>query len=182
MKTRQATWFAAVGHERLLAEVETCSSDFLQELLRSMDDQQRASLVRLQTELVGYLKEEIGQKLSFWHELPYAIVKIYWGEIVGGSLEAAQHYARQCLARYDQVLGQGRGNTLHRVAHHVLGPSACRQQLEAFVAGSLPLNKYPDAYFTVKRYCMIPIVGRRVETVHAEIKRIGKVAPCISPP
>ena len=48
--------------------------------------------------------------------------------------------------------------------------------------GGVALNRYPIAYSMIKRYALVPLVCRRVERVHAELKQLGKSATNMSPP
>ena len=182
MQGRQAVWFQAVGLDQLLAEVEACSSDLLQEMLSNMTAEKRASLVRLQCEMSQCLVEELRDKFKFHKELPYSAIKIYWGEIQGGSLEVAQQAAREAIADYDRCIQAHLSARLHRVSHLLFAPGPCRFQLEQFAHGSEHLHFYPIAFSMVKRYALAPLVGRRVEAVHAEIKTIGAAAKNIEPP
>ena len=183
MKNRQACWFAAVGYDQLLAEVGACSSDAVQEALQAMDPTERPSLIRLMTLLSEAIKEELAHKYGFLQELPYCIIKIFWGEIHGGCTDRAREWAKEAVDKYDAVILAGNGERLHRVAHLVLAPGECREQLVMFSSHSTsPLSAFPAAYSVIKRYALIPMCGRRVEAVHSEIKRIGLVARNASPP
>ena len=181
MKGRQAAWLQAVGYDLLIAELNSCSSTLLQELIASMPSKQE-NLVRLSTELLEALVEELQHKLGFHFELPYKAIRIYFGEIQGGCTLRAKEFTREAMADYDQIIQAGKGPKLHRVAHLIFGPGTCRQQLQQFVDTDLPLTAFPTAYLTIKRYALIPLVGRRVEAAHAELKQIGKAASNITPP
>ncbi len=181
MKGRQAAWFQAVGFDLLLAEIAACTSSLLQELIAKMVDQQ-ANLVRLSTELAEALTEELRDKLGFHNQLPYSAIKIFFGEIKGGSSDRARAFARSAMADYDSVVQGGRSDKLHRVAHIIFRPGQCRHQLEQFANGDQPLSSFHVAHSTVKRYALISLVGRRVEAVHAELKRLGKAATNMMPP
>lgn len=182
LKGRQGAWFQAVGYEQLLHEIGTCSSDLLQELFGAMEGDAKFNFVRLQTELAEALKEELKDKFSHQYELPYCLIRIFYGEIVGGSTVSAKQFARDACAKFDSAVAAGRGPKLHRVAHLALGEGECREQLEEFANHATnTLRHYPIAYAMIRRYALIPTVGRRVEAVHSEIKRIGLSARNMSP-
>ena len=181
MKGRQAVWLQAEGYDLLIAELYSCSSTLLQELIAAMPSKNE-NLVRLSTELVEALVEELQDKLGFHFELPYKVIRIYWGEIKGGSTVRSKEFAKEAMTEYDKMIQAGRGAKLHRVSILILGPGICRQQLQQFVDTDLPLSAFPTAYLTIKRYALIMIVGRRVEAAHAELKRIGNAASNIRPP
>ena len=183
MKNRQACWFVSVGYELLLREIAGCSSNLVQEALQSMRAEHRPSLVRLQTLLAEALTEEVADKFGFLFEVPYCIIRVYWGEFPGGSIALAKVWAGDAVRKYDAAIRAGKEDKLHRVAHIVLGPGECREQLIRFSEDpDLPLRSFPVAHCMVKRYALIPMCGRRVEGVHAEIKRMGAVARNINPP
>ena len=183
MKTRQGAWFQAVGLDMLLAEIDGCTSELLEQMITSMSPGDRANMVRLKQELSQSLKEEINNKYGFHRQLPYSCIKIFWGETTNGSTEKARTFASAAIQEYDGIVAQNRGHRLHRVAHLLLRPgSSSRTQLAHFVTGDKPLRFYPAAYSMIKRYAMSPLVGRRVEGVHHEIKTIGLVARNMNPP
>ena len=90
---------------------------------------------------------------------------------------AAKVSAANAITEHDKIVAGGRGDKLHRVAHRVLEPGPCRTQLEAYDVSGLPLSAYAAVYSTIKAYALIPLVGRRVEAAHAELKRLGKPVP-----
>jgi len=116
MRSRQGAWFQGRGLSLLFAEIDSCTSDLLQELLSSMAPGERALLVRLQLELADRLKEELLDKLGFHRELPYCIIGIYYGEVIGGCVQRAKEILRKALDEFDTTVASGRGAKLHRVA------------------------------------------------------------------
>lgn len=183
LKGRQGAWFQAVGYDALITDLQTVTSDLLQELMSGMPDRHRSDLVKLDADLTDGLVEEVRDKLAFHFELPWSIIKIFYGEIPSGDHEKAREFARQTTAYYDRLCAAGKRSRIHRVAQKLLDPSTeCRRQLDLFKTSEAPLHLHPVAYSWVKRYAMIPLVGRKIEMVHALIKQIGAVAPNCQPP
>jgi hypothetical protein len=114
----------------------------------------------------------------------FSAIRIFECELPGGDVAAARVAARGCVDGYDQIVAAGRGQRLHRVAHLLYQVGCeCRRQLLSFADGvGESLRSFPVAHQIVKRYALIPLVGRRVEGMHALIKKIGAVAKNISPP
>ena len=44
------------------------------------------------------------------------------------------------------------------------------------------LREFPTAFIHILQYVLVPLVGRRVEAVHAQIKRLGASARNVLPP
>lgn len=60
--------------------------------------------------------------------------------------------------------------------------SALRTQLIAFASGSERLEAYPFLYTELRSYALIPLVGRQVERVHADLKQVSKKKSHIAVP
>ena len=89
----------------------------------------------------------------------------------------------ESITEFDSILASGNGDKLHRVAHRLLGHGTeCRRQLEMFGASSQGIKDFPTAWMNVLQYVLIPVVGRRVEGAHAQIKRAGLLARNAQPP
>jgi hypothetical protein len=143
----------------------------------------RHGLVRLMGDLTDAIVEELRDKLSFHRQLPYKVLGCFVGEHVPSRTDEARRLARECADEFDQLITVGKGPRLHRVAHRLLGKeSDCRKQLELFVVSNLPLRAFPIAWVCILQYVLIPLVGRRVEAAHAQIKRIGFLARNAQPP
>lgn len=62
----------------------------------------------------------------------------------------------------------------------------CRQELELFASGAgISLRDFQTAYGILKRYSLVLLVGRRVEEMHAKIRRASKrwtfaSVPCVA--
>lgn len=151
--------------------------------MKSMDSSRRSHLVRLQAELNQNLREELTDKFAFHFEAPYDYCRLFFGDIVGGSTFCAKAWTMVALSDYDRIVASGRGNKLNRIAHQGCGPGMCRDELQRF--SHRPSNKlraYPFAFCATKKRALMSLVGRGVEAVHSEIKRIGLVAKSLSPP
>jgi hypothetical protein len=173
MKTRQSTWFIVDGLRQLCADLQQCTSTLLQERLSKLPPVERAQLVRLQAELSDSLVEELTDKYAFLQELPYKCLGIFIGDVDPDRVALARQIASECLSKYDELVAVGKENLLHRVAHRLLAPSTeCRRQLELFACSDFPLKAFPIAWVCIKQYAMIPVVGRRVEAAHAQIKKV----------
>ena len=183
MKTRQACWFQADGLRGLCVDLQRCTSDVLQQRLSALPFAERALVVRIHLELCESVSEELADKFAFHDRLPYSVIKIYLGEIYPDRLGEAKQACAACLDEYDKVVACGKGALLHRVAQRLLKPGTeCRRQLQAFAQSEFPLKGYPVAWMFVLQYNLVPVVGRRVEAAHAQIKRIGLMAKNSTPP
>jgi hypothetical protein len=109
---------------------------------------------------------------------------MFFGELCNGDEAKAKARARAATDEYDGLVSTGFGDKIHRVAHIICGQATeCRKQIDLWCRSSgEKLKQFPLAYCTVLRYCLVPVVGRRVEAAHAEIKRLGYAARNVTPP
>lgn len=184
MKGRLACWFQVVGFQQLIRELQGCTSDRLQAMLTRMPQAERANLVRLQQQITENIVEELTDKLGFHNSVPYSAIRIYWGQIKGGSTVEARRFCGVCIAEYDDLIAKGLEFRVHRVSHLLFSKTTeCRRQLEMFGAGlGNSLLDFPVAHRFIMMYALISPCGRRVEGEHAVIKRLGLVARNVSPP
>ena len=185
LKSRQGPWFQMEGRAALMNDVQNCSSDLLEKMLLDMDGFERGRFTLLQARLHDKLVAELQHKTQFHDECPYSAIGVFYGEVTGRE-EDVQRCRRRLvdnIAQYDGYIAAGVGDRLHRVAHKLYGHGECRRQLLLFgSSANLPLIAFPAAYCMIKKYAMVPLVGRRVEAQHAQIKQIGRQANHVSPP
>ena len=94
-----------------------------------------------------------------------------------GDIEEAKRLLRVPLAEYGQAIADGKEALLHRVCHRLFRAGSCvRIDMEKFLAGTEPIWRYPHLYIALLEYALMPMVERRIEAVHARIKRLGNVA------
>ena len=181
---KQAVWLQMEGLDTLCEDIAACSSDLLQSLLEDMPPKQKSELVRMQAQLAEALVEELRDKLRLHSQLPYSLLGMFYGELCHGDEAKAKARARAATDEYDSLVSKGLGDKIHRVAHVMCGqPTECRKQIDLWCRSSgEKLKQFPLAYCTVLKYCLVPVVGRRVEAAHAEIKRLGSVARNVTPP
>ena len=187
MKGRTAAWIQREGIDRLIFDVRNSTSPTLQAMMTDMSAVGRGDLAGVQAGLQDSLIEELTSKLAFHQQCPYSCISIFQGELPGGTTEAARNAARKNIAEYDELIAAGKGNLLQRVAHGIYGrDTACRLELERFSVGDgVGLRSFPNAYVVLKRYALIPVVGRRVEEMHARMTRVARKltyakVPCIA--
>ena len=88
------------------------------------------------------------------------------------------------MNKYDDLVAAGLGCRLHPVAHRIFGTdTCCRRQLGQFCddEGSR-LRDFPIAFMIIFQYALLPLVGRRVEEMHAKLKRLAGRSTYIKPP
>ena len=163
----------AVGLKELRSAIYESSSPALEEMLNSMTPADRSYLLRQQQLLRDRLYEElVVEKLSVWLHIPYKAMGVFYC-CQGGPISLSQDLARSCLDEYNEAIASG--HTLHRKCHALFAPSTpCRQDLDAWLASDgRPLRDYPFAYVALQEFCLVSLVERRIEQVHALLKRVG---------
>ena len=127
-KTRQAVWLQTGGFASVCDELLRCTSDLLQTRLDAVDHGERSKAVRDMNRIAESIVEELKDKLGFHTQLPYNIIRCFVGEMDPSRVGEARRYVAECTSEYDNLILQGKGPTLHRVAHRLLDPgSGCRQ-------------------------------------------------------
>ena len=85
--------------------------------------------------------------------------------------EAARKNGREVVAEYETAFANGTDAKLHRVAHRFLTRgSLLRAQFELWATSDVSMKDLPHLRCTLRDYAMIPVVCRRVESVHSWIK------------
>ena len=133
----------------------------------------KSDAIAARTQLRAKLIESLQEKLIFWTHIPWKILGVFYCEVAPDALELCKGQLRECIELYDSLLASGRVSSLHRVARLLLDPDrVCGQELRAFLASDLRLREYPTAYAMLRTYCLVSLVERRIESVHAILKRL----------
>jgi hypothetical protein len=164
----------AEGIDELRRQITSAGSPRLDSLFEKMEAPARAFLLEQQNTLNSRLVEElVHSKFAFWSHIPYKLVGVF---NQSGSIEAedrAKAIYRECAAEFDAAIAAGL--PLHRVSILVLSRNGIiRQELDSWSQGPKFLRDYPNAFCTILEYALCSLVERRVEEVHAHIKRLGK--------
>ena len=174
-KGRRGPWFVQKGLKALLDKVPSATSMEFERSLASLPEQKQAEVLSARQQLRSRLLEMCTDKFSFWKHIPWSMLGIFYSE--NGSWAASKELVVACIAEYDTVMEQSSYNALHRVAHAVLNPdNEVGRDVREFAVDNLPLTAHPVAYFALQTYSLVPLVERRIESVHAAIKRLGKQA------
>ena len=103
---------------------------------------------------------------------------------LGGSVELCKGILRACIDEYEQVVASGLASSLHRVAKRLLDPqSACGRELREWLAdttGKL-LQDFGIAFMMLQAYALVTLVERRIESIHATLKRLLRKTTFIQP-
>ena len=179
-KGRMGPWWVAVGIHEMFAELTSCRSVVLDQMLADAIPKTRqmivAQLQLLRLRLIEVLKE----KLGFWKYIPYKALGIFYC-CCGGSVVISKRIYHECRAEYDEATRLCK--TIHRIANELFSKSSnCRKELDQWYDSDAPLTSFRFGHSTVLVYALCSLVERATEGVHAIIKRIGREAPYILPP
>jgi hypothetical protein len=181
-KGRMGAWFAVVGRQLLLDDIMGATSERLEQMFSAMDARMRGVLLASLSQLRLQLVEEFREKLSFWSHVPYKALGIFYC-CCGGTVEVSKRILKECIDEYTNALANNLGSKLHRVAHLIFGVGTiCRRQLDAFLVGTLGLASFATAFVTLQEYALCSLVERRIEVVHAWIKKLGSQCTYVLPP
>ena len=159
-----------------------CFSLEFDTLLAALPAEKQTDVLRQRQMLRTALLEYYNEKFEFWDHVPWRVLGVYYA-LQGGSEADPRALLADCIAEYDQAVAVGYGGTLHRVAHKLLSPYCmCGKELREYLAGNLPLRTYRYACAILRFYSLCSLVERRVESIHARIKVVGKGMPHVLPP
>ena len=184
-KGRQGAWFVAVGHKRLIDQAMSFTSVGLEARLRQcVDAASRQNALRWVDSLRNCLAETLRNKLFFWTHVPWKILGVFHAEL-GGSLATCKRILGECIVEFDAAVAGGREAALHRVAVRILSkatPSGAQLRQWLLDDTGRPLRDYPEAWLMVLEYALVTLVERRVESIHAVIKRFLRKLTFITVP
>lgn len=131
----------------------------------------RSVILDMEKQIKLKLGEELGSKLGLWSKLPYTVLGIM-GERFGHTEASCKQRAVAVLAEFDGIVRSAGAAKVHRVLLRLLAEgSPYRLDLEAWLASSCPITDFPVLHNELLQYCMLPVVGRIIESEHARIQR-----------
>ena len=91
---------------------------------------------------------------------------------------------KQAAVEYDTAKANGLGPKLHRMTHAIFATGTrCRADVDAYLGTEgAALHSHVALFKGILRYALIPCVERRIEEVHARVKRLGRNAFGVSLP
>jgi len=172
-KGRGAPELAGVGGEEICHRITNASDKMLRQRYAVSTESQRRLMAEFEISLKQSITTQLREKLLFWCFLPYLLIALL-GDYVGvRSLADCKEAAKRCLAEAQRCLDEGLWHKMHRVGQHFLAAgSALRRQIEAFATTDSPLQAWPHLLVELLAYALIPIVCRRIEGVHSELRGI----------
>ena len=166
----------------MLQAVQDATSETFEAALLLLNSIQRAEVLAAFVELKSKLCEILQEKNLFWNHIPWRMLGVFHGVLSGG-WEIARDILRACIAEYDLAVANGLFKTLHRVAVRLLDPArTIGAEFRRCVNNIEQLPQFCHAYSALLKYALCELVERRVESIHAGIKRCGSKATNITPP
>ena len=163
--------------------ISVVSSQALDRMLVALSVAQRGGAAAVFHELKAKLLESLAEKLDSWKHLPYRIIGVFWACTPGGTVERAKEILAECIAEYDAAIQAGLKDRLHRVAVRLLDVGgAIGRELLVWLESTLHLVEFPRAYCALLFYALLSLVERRIESIHAIIKKVGAHSTYVLPP
>ena len=186
-KGRMGPWWASEGLQGMLREIRTLMTDELRAALNTITD---AAAKSKALQMLDSFRESLGEalwdKMKFWLHIPYRLLGVFaCCAPFKLPLVAAKLILKECVAEYDRAVRDGGVKSVHRVAHRILDPlrragRELREWLED--ASGKTLVDYVHAFLMLQEYALCPLTERRVESIHAILKRYLRRATLILPP
>ena len=174
---RRLAWWIATGFNEFLEELRHATSPLLQKILLDVDSQTRATLVTTLEEFRTSLLDEHLHKDEYLFHPPFLAIGAFYCT-QGGTVAKSQAILKDCLDEVDQAIAGGKQDQLERNTLRLFKPGqAVAEAARSFIARQDPkLEDFPVLYVSLMEYALIPFVERRIEKVHATIKRAGAIA------
>ena len=173
-KGRQGPWFVAEGRSQLYADIASCTSDRLEELLGQLPEAHRTSVLSAMEALRSRLLEHYKEKFDFWDRLPWKALGIFHG-CCKGSVRLSKQVAQECLDEMAVIEASGATMAAARVTRSIFGEGGLvRAELTEFAQSDRPLEDYGNVFIALQEFSLVTLVERRVESIHAQIKWLGK--------
>ena len=167
----------------LFHAISVASSQALDRMLVAMSVAQRGSAAAAFHELKAKLLQSLAEKRDFWKHLPYRIIGVFWDCTPGGTVERAKEILAECIAEPDAAIQAGLKDRLHRVAVRLLDVGgAIGREFRLWLESTLDLVEFSRAYCALLFYALLSLVERRIESVHAIIKKVGAQSTYVLPP
>lgn len=130
----------------------------------------RATLAHMEETIKVKLQEALSAKFSYFQGIPYGFLAAFGHERSEMSIEQCRQRVAELLAERDRVIAAGDQYKLHRVTMHLAcgQDNPLRQQLEVFAAGGV---LGAEITYELRLYAFGSIVSRKVEGVHARVKK-----------
>jgi len=182
---RRLPWFIAVGFRQFLADLDSCTSPRLQRLLGEMESEPRARLLLTLGTMRQQLADIYKDKFQYLFHLTHHAIGAYYS-VQGGSDAEARIILQAVLDEVDTIVRAGKILTLDRIAKKLwIQGALVRVAAEAYIQDqSLGLKDCPRLFVALQEYALCNGVARRIEKLHATVKRLGSHSygigiPCI---
>ena len=181
-KGRRAVQLALGMHRGMLSSAGRASDKFLAETYARADDATRRSMTHLETSLKSAIVSRLKLKLEFWEHLPHHLLGVLGGYMQHCTMATSREIALHCIREHDDAVDNGQAHKMHRVTSFFLTRGcSLRNQLEAFGNGGA-IEDYPRLLSELYSFSLVPVVSRRVESVHSGITGNLKRASFIRTP
>ena len=183
-KGPNAVWMAASGVDEILDGIKGCNSLDFDAQFRTLLVEQRAQVVAAFDQCKALLIANLMEKFDFWRHIPYKVVGSLWGFVgpfSSGDKSLGKRLLQECIEEYDEAIRNDK--PVHRVARLLFSEASCvgRGLRMSLQPGKCILD-FAVACFSVLMYAFMSLVERRIESVHAIIKRFGKSCTYVMPP
>ncbi len=171
---RRLPWWICKGFNEMQNALRVASSERLQEMLAILPRSERSVLMDELNKLRVALIEWYAAKNDYLFHAPYKAIGAYFCT-QGGDVAQARRLLAETLAEVDRAAAAGNEHKLHRVARRLfLSGTRTRADADWFIAeADASLNDVPRLFVALQEYALVSIVERKIEAVHATIKRCG---------
>jgi len=171
---RRLAWFIACGYFELRKDLQAATSTHLQSLLAEADDLLRGRMVAAFDRMRFGLLEVYADKFAYLFHAPYYSIGAFHA-CQGGDEARSREILRQVVREVDEAIQLQRADRLHRVAIRLFMPlRPVRLAVDSYLADErATIAGSPVLFIGLQEYALVPFVCRRIERLHATIKRAG---------
>jgi len=182
MMGRRLPWLIAVGKNKLLSNIKTVTSPKLLKLLGELPEPLKGQVIKALEKLRLDVVECLVDKLKHMDHAPWRAMGAMYS-VIDGDIPRAQGFLQECIREYGEAVAAGNVKKMHRISRQLFDPmTSVRKDIDKFLAEGKELRNYSCLFVALLRYSLMPLVERKIEGVHAQIKSIGKMAMGIGMP
>ena len=180
---RRLAWFIFVGFSELKRDLRAATSPRMQALLADCDPETRAKITEAFSHMIEELVDIYTAKFDYLFHAPYYAIGAYYC-VQGGDGAHAREILKEMFVEIDAVIALGKAGKLDRITRRLwISGAPMRLIAERFILSEdTSLFDYPILFVKLQEYALIPGVSRRIEKLHALIKRQGSHAYGIGVP
>ena len=169
---RRLPWFIAVGYFQLQSDLQNATNIRVQTLLSAMPTEERGRYAECFESVRHDLRDIYSDKCKYLFRDPHVCIGAFYCT-QGGSPDRSRQILKTIIEKVDRFVANRKILELDQNTRRLFLPGTpVRRQTDAYIAVTESnLESFPDLFIALQEYALVPGVGRKIERVHATIKK-----------